>query len=198
MTPPLALQCDADLLKTRAAQDWAKKAGLEKAKWKGLSWKLDFFKKSSSLAEIIDEDDLSQKRHYIIDIDNDVSLCEYGGDVVETLVQKAGLDLNKTNICDYLFFYLGFTRGQAGRVLTIQNVDDLILREELTLITRRNLQALITPTHIQSSHEIEGCFLIGDKLFKALATIDKKGSVMLKPTEILADTLPVQDQALSA
>lgn len=198
MTPPLALNCDADLLKKRAAQDWATKAGLPKSKWKGLSWELDFFDKPSSLAEIVDEDDLSQKRHYIINIDGDVSQCEYGSDVVEALVKKAGLSLNKTNVCDYLFFYLGFTRGQAGRLLLIQNVDDLILREELTLITRRNLQSLITPMHVISMQEIEACFLITNKLFKAVAKVDDNGSVLLEPTDILADTLPVQDQALSA
>lgn len=198
MTPPLTLNCEADLLKTRGAQDWATKAGLEKARWKGLVWNLSFFDKTSSLAEIVNEDDLSQKRYYIVDIDGDVTPCVYGADVVETLVQKAGLKLTKDNVSDYLSFYLGFTRGQAGRVLVIQNVDDLILREELTLITRRNLQALITPFHVQSETKVEGCFLIADKLFKALASIDAHGSVMLQPLEILADTLPVQDQALSA
>lgn len=198
MNPPLSLSCDANLLKSRAAQEWAHKVDLGKARWKGLSWTLNFFKKPCVLTEIMNEDDIDQKRYYIIECDGQPTLCQYGTDVVEDLVKQAGLAIDQHNIQDYILFYLGFTRGQAGRVLAIQTVDDLHLREELTLITRRNLQAMITPMHVVSDKDIEGCFLITNKLFKALASVDENGSVLLKPKEILADTLPVQDQALRA
>lgn len=194
MTPALTLSSDADLLKKSDLKQWLSATDFDtKARWKGLVWTLSFFKQDALLAELVNEDAADGSRHYLIKIGDDIQKAQFGSQVVENLIGQAGLNLTKDNVADYLSFYLGFTRGQAGRLFIINNVDDLPLREELTVVLRRNVHSLITPLQALSDREIEGCFLIQNKLFKAKATIEDNGSVLLEPLSILADTLPVQD-----
>ena len=196
MTPPLSFRSSARALKTKEIQTIALEAGLTAEPGKGLEWTLPFFEGDVRLVELTVETAMPAQRHYIVIENGDAALVEYRTGYVEDLVHRNGLALNRDNADEYVRFHMGLTRGQVGRVLPIELVDDLPLREELTLITRKNLQSAITPLTVHDEKTVSGCFLMGDKLFMARAEIKPTGMVALEPLSLLADTLPVLDYSL--
>jgi hypothetical protein len=191
MTPPLSFRTDPVQLKQRDANTIAQDAGLGTGRWKALGWSLPCFKGVADIIEVANDDDIPAGKIYVLRHANGVERVEYRTGYVEALAQRLGLTLNRDTADEYVRFYMGLTRGQAGRVIPVEQVDQLPLREELTLITRRKLQSAIVPLTVQDAHTVTGCFLIGDKLFSARATITSEGAVSLEPLAILADTLPV-------
>lgn len=193
MTPPLSLRAQAQVLKPREIDKIAAKGhGYSK----GLQWVLPFYKAAVTLVELTDEAVLPARRDYYIKDDNGVTKLAFEPGFVEGLAMQHGLALSRDTVDDYIRFYTGATRGAAGRVLPIDIIDELPLREELTLITRRKLQELITPLTAIDAKSATGCFLIRDKLVKAKVTIGKGGGVELEAVAFLADTLPVTDSVL--
>lgn len=196
MTPPLLFRTDPKSLKSREAGQLAKQGGLSGAAWKGLSWALPCFKEKLDLVELSEEGDIDALRHYFIKHGETLTPAEYKSGVVEDLAARFGLHLTRDTADEYVRLYLGLTRGQGGRIIPIEQVDHLPLREELTLITRRKLQAGLTPLIVQDARHVTGCFLIGDKLFSARADIDGAGTITMEPLSLIADTLPVLDSVL--
>ncbi len=194
MNPPLSLRQQAQSLKTRELGKISSELGV--AYNKGLQWTLPFFKKPVNVVELTDESVLPARRDYYIKEEERFQPLTFMPGFVEGLVQTYGLSLSRDTIEDYIRFYLAFTRGQAGRVLPIDMIDELPLREELTLITRRKLQGLITPLVVEDASHATGCFLIKDKLLKTRVTVDAKGTLALEAQGLLADTLPVSDSLL--
>lgn len=195
MYPPLSLRTDPLPLKPKECAALAQKMGMD-GEWKGLIWRLPFFKGKVELVEMTSENAIPVSRVYIM-CDEDVSrFMPYTTGELEKMAAQYGLVLARDTIDDYVRFYLGFTRGQAGRVMPVEQVEQLPLREELTLITRRKLQNGITPIIVENANQATGCFLIGDKIFMAKAEADEGGTVALEPLTMIADTLPILDSLL--
>lgn len=195
---PLSFRADPKPLKPREAAQLAKRAGLQGDAWKALSWPLQCFATPTEILELGEDGALDAVRHYFIRTDGFIEPVEYRTGYVEELAARLGLALSRDTADDYVRLYMGLTRGQGGQVVPIEQVDQLPLREELTLITRRKLQSSLTPMSVQDGQRVTGCFLIGDKLFSARADIGKKGNVTLEPLALIADTLPVLDSTLEA
>lgn len=198
MNPPLSFRQSAHALKPKEIQLLAGYISLKPEPNKGIEWSLPFFAGDVRLVELTIESVMPATRHYILLEGEKATRVEYRTGYVEDIAVRQKLAITRENADEYIRFYMGLTRGQAGRVIPIENVDELPLREELTLITRRNLQALVTPLTVHDAHILSGCFLIGDKLFSARATIKPNGAVELEPLGLLADTLPVLNDALEA
>lgn len=198
MTPPLTLRQQAVALKPREMERLSKETAVS-SYTKGLSWELPFFKTPVWVIELTDDAHQPIRRDYYIKDGSGITPASYSADFVESLASSHGLDLSRDTVEDYIRFYLAFTRGGAGRVLPVNIIDELPLREELSLIIRRKLQSLITPMIVEDIHQVTGCFLIGNKLVKAKLTIDPKtGKVDMEALNLLADTLPVSDSLLEA
>lgn len=197
MNPPLSFRASARPLKPKDIKELAKEAGIAPEPSKGIEWDLPFFSTQVRLAELVIESVIPAARHYVlIEGEDKAQKMSFAPGFVEALAVRRGLSLTRDNADEYIRFYMGFTRGQGGRVMPIDSVDDLPLREELTLITRRNLQSLITPIVVHDENTVSGCFLIGNKLFSARADIKASGMVTLEPLGLLADTLPVNEYTL--
>lgn len=196
MAPPLSFRTDPKILKPREAAQLAKQAGLKGEAWKGLSWTLPCFAAAVEIVELSEDAQWESERFCFLKTDAGLEKAEYRAGYAEELAQRFGLALSRDTADEYLRLYLALTRGQAGLVTPVEQVDHLPLREELTLITRRKLQSCLTPLTAQDSARVTGCFLIGDKLFSARAAIGKTGAVSLEPLALIADTLPVLDSVL--
>lgn len=198
MTPALSLRLDPATPKTRETAALVKQTNVGEGRWKALLWDLPCFAESVQLAELAVEDDPAGARFYFIGHNDAWEKVEYDTSYVQALGKRFGLRLSRDTVDDYVRLYLGFTRGQAGRVIPVEQLEQLPLREELTLITRRKLQTMITPLVVDDTHKVSGCFLIGDKLFSATASVSDDGAVSLEPQGLLADTLPVLDTVFEA
>jgi hypothetical protein len=198
MTPPLSLRQQAQTLKPREIERFVKDLGGAAAYGKGLCWTVPFFKDDVAIVELTDEGAQPLRRDYYIKDDAGLKPVSYTAGYVESLAAAYGLELTRDTLEDYLRFYLAFTRGPSGRVLPISIIDELPLREELSLIIRRKLQSLITPLTIEENRSATGCVLIGSKLLKAQMTVDDQGTVTLEAIALLGDTLPVSDSLLEA
>ncbi len=193
MTPALSLRTDPTVLKARDTAALVKMTSLGEGRWKVLVWTLLCFKESLSLVEIAAEDDPAGMRHYYINVGETLEPVQYNTSYIQELAKRFGLALNRDRVDDYVRLYLAFSRGQAGRVIPVEQIDQLPLREELTLITRRKLQSAITPLVATDASHVSGCYLIGDKLFSATAIVSEDGAVTLEPQGLIADTLPILD-----
>lgn len=195
MYPPLTLRTDPAPLKPKEVSALTQKLTLD-GQWKGLAWHLPFFRTPVQLVEMLSENTLSPARLYSICDDDVARLVPYTTGALEEMAAQYGLVLTRDTVDDYIRFYLGFTRGQAGRVIPVEQIEQLPLREELSLITRRKLQTGITPMMVENAVQVTGCFLIGDKIFMARAVVDQGGTVSLEPLSLIADTLPILDSLL--
>lgn len=111
------------------------------------------------------------------------------------------IDLNDSNIVDYVRFFLVFAKGEHGRFLLIESIDDLNWSEQ-PLPTAK--QAISTMLKILGQPEIDAnknwnfdaTILLKDSLFRCHISVCPAGEVTINNEELLIESLPIIDDSI--
>lgn len=130
-----------------------------------------------------------------------VFLCDGSNDHLMNLNAAYPLVLDRTNILEYIRFYFRHVTGPHGLSTIIDTVEDLHLKEEPTPALRRTLHDKIIPLTLNASlsgggYQARGTLMVEQTLFSTFIDVKTDGTVTVELGRVLADLLPVSNQAL--
>lgn len=116
------------------------------------------------------------------------------------LNQKAPIILNDETAPDYIRFFMAHVRGENGRFLIAENVDDMRWKDDPPPEARKNLSKMLLPVMVKEIKP-DGSFLVPvtvmfkDSLFQCDVTLAANGNVEISNENILVEDIPVFDDA---
>lgn len=121
---------------------------------------------------------------------------------IYVLNDNAPLSLDESTINDYVRFFFNYVRGRHGRLVIIENVDEISWKDEPPVNARKAVGSLIAPLHLygidnDGTYRLSARMLFKDSLFKADVVVDHNGHVNLEDEELVIEDIPVVDEVLS-
>jgi len=119
---------------------------------------------------------------------------------IYTLNQKAPIILNDETVPDYVRFFFGHVRGENGRFLIAENVDDMRWKDDPPPEARKNLSKMLLPIMVKEI-TVNGSFLVPvtvmfkDSLFQCDVTVSPEGHVDITNEHVLVEDIPILDDA---
>ncbi|MBN8520475.1 MAG: hypothetical protein J0L77_01070 [Alphaproteobacteria bacterium] len=113
------------------------------------------------------------------------------------------LSLTDSNVADYVRFFFMHVRGQQGRFLIIDMVDDINWKEDPAASARKALAKMIVPLSVtgktpEGSWKLSASMIFKDSLFQTQITVTPSGDVSLSDEELLVESLPVLEDTLGS
>lgn len=137
---------------------------------------------------------------YVVMNDNDknITVLDWTSAPVQLLNKAAPIALSEETIGDYVRFYFAYVRGEHGRFILVENVDDIYWRDDPSPSARKAVGNMITPLTLDEGRtdggfNLEGTVCFRNALFKIDFTIDADGTLNIANQELLLEDLPVLD-----
>lgn len=163
---------------------------------------IDFYPEHN-LYEIVDNKVMPPlQRFFVTDKKHkNIHTIDYNSECIYQLNDKAGLFITEENITEYIKFFFNFSRGQHGRFLILNTVDDIQWQEEPPLAARRAIASMITPISVSKisqdgSYLCNACFIFKDSLVNAAVKVFTNGKIEISDEEILVEDMPIMDDSL--
>lgn len=117
------------------------------------------------------------------------------------LNQKAPIVLNDETVPDYVRFFFAHVRGEHGRFLIAENVDDIRWKDDPPPEARKNLAKMLLPVIVKrvakdGSFEVPITVMFKDSLFQCDIIVSPIGQVDITNEQVLVEDIPVLDDAL--
>lgn len=130
-------------------------------------------------------------------------VCNGSRDSLVTLNRSYPIELDRTSVLEYIRFYFRHVTGPHGLSTIIDTVEDLHLKEEPTPSLRRALHDKIVPLTLNASlsgggYQARGTLMVEQTLFSTFIDVTLNGDVSVELGRVLADLLPVSNQALES
>lgn len=151
------------------------------------------------IAEISDHDQNPPVLRIAICNDKgDVHVLNWSNAPIYKLNKAIPLTLNDNTILDYVRFFFTFVRGQHGRFLIVDTVDDIDWREEPAPAGRKALAKMIEPLALKKRNEdgtsiFSSTIIFRDSLFASEIVVKTDGHIEMKNEELLVEDIPVAD-----
>lgn len=128
-------------------------------------------------------------------------VCNGSADDLMAFNKAYPLTLDRTLCLDYIRFYFKHVVGPRGLSFVIDTVEDLRLKEEPTPALRRTLHDKIIPLTLNASlsgggYQARGTLMVEQTLFSTFIDVRMNGHITVELGRVLADLLPVSNQAL--
>lgn len=130
-----------------------------------------------------------------------LTLLNWTNEPIYKMNKEVLVSLSEKNVSDYVRFFLSYVRGQHGRFIPIENVDDIAWREDPPPAARRAISKMITPVTLEGRDKNDGfklkaCMMFRDSLFKADIFVSLDGTTQITGEELLIEDMPVLDDIL--
>lgn len=132
----------------------------------------------------------------------EVIMADGQASTIYALAKRMSLCLEPLHVLDYARFFFSWVRGPHGRFFLIEGPEDLSWISDNMSVARREIARLITPfafkgqdSQTKDFHAM-ACLLVTKNLFSVHIHITSEGILTLKDQVLLAQNLPVQDEAL--
>lgn len=126
-----------------------------------------------------------------------VHVLNWTNSVIYQLNKSVPLTLNDNTVLDYIRFFFTYVRGQHGRFLIVDNVDDIDWREEPAPAGRKALAKMIEPLTLKKREGDVSIFkasiIFKDSLFVADIHVHADGRIEMRDEELLVEDIPVAD-----
>lgn len=142
-----------------------------------------------------------EKKHYVIDGDNDAYIINFTNELIYDLNQKLPILLTEDTVIDYVRFFLEYVVGDFGKITPAENVDDIQWKDNPPPNAKKAIAGMIAPLDILSGTQgqdftITGYFIFKTDLLKANLVIDKNGHITMENEEILIEEMPILDDVI--
>ncbi|MGH1398635.1 MAG: hypothetical protein ACRBCT_05410 [Alphaproteobacteria bacterium] len=120
---------------------------------------------------------------------------------IYALNKSAPLILNDETAPDYVRFFFNHVRGEKGRMLIAENVDDIRWKDDPPPEARKNLAKMLIPLSVKEitkagSFILPATIMFKDSLFQCEITIANNGEITIANEHLLVEDIPVLDDAL--
>lgn len=155
----------------------------------------------AKLYDIADHRTLPPARAFVVQMGDAYHVLNFTPTDFQILNAQRKPHLNLETITDYVRCFIGFTRGQDGRFIIVETVDDIPWKEDPPPQARKAVGKLLTPVHA-TIDEHQGVFKVSlvalykTQLLKLNLDIRTDGMVTLMPDGTLLEDLPVLDDIL--
>lgn len=148
--------------------------------------------------DIADHASLPAIQRFVVYSPQKSVVINFTNDPIYMLNRDVPVRLTKDNVEDYLRFFFTYVRGQHGRFLIVESVDDIHWKEDPPPSARKAMGGLIIPVTLNSvekngTFKMSACMIFKDSLFKSNINIKPDGFVELDNEELLVEDVPVLD-----
>lgn len=131
----------------------------------------------------------------------DVTVLNWTNVPIYALNKKVPVQLTDNNVADYARFFFAHVRGQQGRFLIIDTVDDIDWKEDPPASARKAIGKMLEELHITGrdtggTWHLLGRMIFRDSLFQAHIHVTPDGQVSMSNEELLVDDMPIMDDTL--
>lgn len=140
---------------------------------------------------------------YIIANDDHISVLDWTNTPIHKLNKDAPLALNEENLGDYVRFYFSYVRGDKGKFILCENVDDIPWKDDPPPSSRKSVGSMITPLTLVEGHgndgefHLEGTICFKNGLFKVDMIVQSDGMLEITNQELLLEDLPILDDVFN-
>lgn len=151
------------------------------------------------LLDITDHSIRPEKKALVIYNDDEIYPVTWDSGLIYQLNDKIPLFLNDEIAEDYIRFFFETVNGPRGKLIIVDNVDDIMWRDEPPPSARRALGKTIRPLSYIGQDEngyyiFEMTTFFNQTLYKCKVTCDGTGRVLISDEEVLIEDLPVIDR----
>lgn len=159
---------------------------------------LDFYPGYRFL-DIADHRTMPQNKRYCLVSAKKLIVLDYTNEPIYALNAALPIKLNDHNIADYARFFFNFVRGQKGRFIITETIDDIQWREDPPPSARKAIGKMLHPldvTKTSSDYVLRGQLMFKDTLFQADIHIALNGLISIENQQLLVENMPVLDDVL--
>ena len=140
------------------------------------------------------------QRYALYSVDQ-VVVLDFTNEPIYKLNASVPIQLSAENIDDYVRFFFSYVRGQHGRFLIVENVDDIQWREDPPPTARKAIGKMVMPvtlnkTDPDGTYNLTASMTFKGSLFKSDLKITPGGQVTLQNEELLVEDMPLLDDTL--
>lgn len=162
-----------------------------------LSHDIDFYP-GYKLFEISDQTLSPAHTRCVVYKNDNVVVLDWSNKPIYDLNANIPIQLNDENVCDYAIFFFTYVRGNHGRFIVVQNVDDIDWKEEPPPAARKAISEMLEPVSIvgktpQGIYQLRARVVFKDSLFKTDIYVEPNGQVTLSEEELLVEDMPILD-----
>lgn len=151
--------------------------------------------------DIADHSVAPARQRYAVANDDHFEVLDYTNAPLYRLNQKVPLKLDDSLVCEYVRFFFTFVRGQHGRFLLAENVNDIPWSEDPPPHARKTIGQMLKPVTYQNQDEdgtyhLKMTMIFKDTLFDCDVHVDSRGFVEINQEHILIEDIPVIDDVI--
>lgn len=140
-------------------------------------------------------------RRYAIIGKNEAVILDWSNVPLFALNAKVPISLNRDNVYEYARFFFTYVKGQYGRFLITESVEDINWKEEPPPAAKKAIGQMISPLQLladesEGTYILESRVMFRDSLFKAIITVKPNGDITIGNEELLIEEMPVIDETL--
>lgn len=149
-----------------------------------------------SLMEISDKSVMPEKQIFALyKSPKDFKILDFTNKPIYELNESCPINLDTGTVIDYVRFFFNFVRGNQGRFIISESLEDITWQDEPPLNARKAIAKLLTPLNVISHKNkifiLRASYLFLDSLIQSDVIIDDKGGISIDNEEILIEDMPV-------
>lgn len=153
------------------------------------------------ILDIADHRNMPPARRHILYAPKNSVILDFTNAPIYRLNEKLPITLTEDTVIDYLRFFFTYVRGQKGKFVVVESVDDIHWLEDPPPPARKAIGKMIEPVNVQKADAkgnftLTFCVTFKNALFKTQALIDKKGRVTLGHEQLLIEDMPLIDETI--
>jgi hypothetical protein len=138
-------------------------------------------------------------QRYVVYGKTECVMIDYTNKPIYELNDRYPVRIEADSVEDYGRFFLNLVRGNLGRFILVENVDDVPWKEEPPPPARKAIAKMISPLSIINASpkgffDLSACLVFKNGLFRAKLTIDQQGQVKIHEEMLLIEDMPILDE----
>lgn len=158
------------------------------------------FYKDMRYLDVADYSCVPPSRRFVLEGKGHDIVLDWSNEPIYALNKDLPITLNEDNVADYVRFFFNHVRGQNGRFLITENVDDIKWREDPPPAARKSIGKMLLPVTLREqsksgTYHLPVTVMFKDSLFQCDVNVSPEGEVTLDNEELLVEDMPVLDDS---
>jgi hypothetical protein len=142
------------------------------------------------------------KRRYVLESADKAIILDFTNAPIYALNVELPIRLDKKNVDDYVRFFFKNVRGEHGKFLIIETVDDIPWKNDPPPNARKAVGKMIDPLQLEGIddrgfYSLSASMIFKDSLFKTKIKVDTLGQISIQDEQLLIEDIPVLDEVFS-
>jgi len=151
--------------------------------------------------DIADHSCIPPMRRFAIDGPEAQIVLDWSNDPIYKLNKDIPIMLDEEVVCDYIRFFFNHVKGENGRFLIAESIDDIRWREDPPPAARKTIGEMLMPLIIADQNDkgeftIKATLMFKDSLFECSIDVSINGDVAINDEKLLIEDMPILDDVL--